>query len=286
MTGLPEPGCDRGPQRFRFSWSFDRDISQLSGKQGNLAFTVYPKIEGDRGGGCLDLNPFYYPAGFNDMLTRNIRGEGRYYFKPIDEFSQPSPFLFYINPVHAKYPGEYKVTILQGGYAAWAGGILDITYHYEQVSGQPPDDKRAFCDNYSKTAVNQNEENIRRRCGYTGGRWQSNYDNHFGWCMNMNKDAADSETRIRAEDLKRCGGATNVFHNPTHQGYRIDRCWTWGRDCDKPAADRFCRDRGFAGASSWQWEYVRPTYILGTGQICDADFCGGFSLIECFQINR
>ncbi len=81
-------------------------------------------------------------------------------------------------------------------------------------------------------------------------------------------------------------GPVGIFQNPTHQGYRIDRCLTWGQDCDKPAADRFCRDKGFTGASSWQWEHVKPTLVLGDGKVCDADFCGAFSRIECIRITR
>jgi hypothetical protein len=70
-------------------------------------------------------------------------------------------------------------------------------------------DKRPFCQSYAQTAVSQNEENLRKKCGYAGGRWNSNYDAHFDWCMGIDKGAADSETNIRYEELKKCGGGQN-----------------------------------------------------------------------------
>jgi hypothetical protein len=70
------------------------------------------------------------------------------------------------------------------------------------------------------------------------------------------------------------------FRNPMLRGYRVDHCLTWGRDCDRPAADRFCRDSGFARAESWRVEPVKPTLVLGDGNIC-ADGCVGFASIQC-----
>jgi hypothetical protein len=64
----------------------------------------------------------------------------------------------------------------------------------------------AKCETYAKTAKKQQAENVRKSCGFRGNRWQSNYDNHFNWCMHGNnyKDHAPSETRARQSDLKRC----------------------------------------------------------------------------------
>ena len=43
--------------------------------------------------------------------------------------------------------------------------------------------------------------------------------------------------------------------------------YTGASQCDQPAADKFCRDKGFAGASTWKWEYVKPTLVQGSGQV-------------------
>jgi len=79
--------------------------------------------------------------------------------------------------------------------------------------------------------------------------------------------------------------ATHMFFNPTYGGYRVDWCLHWGRDCGKPAADRFCQLMGYAGTKSWQVApdigNITPTYVLGDGKICNQDLCDGFAFMEC-----
>jgi TolB-like protein len=65
-------------------------------------------------------------------------------------------------------------------------------------------DKPAFCRNYARTAVEQDEENLRRGCGFEGGRWHSDYDMHYNWCMEVPQEDAESENRIRQELLDGC----------------------------------------------------------------------------------
>jgi hypothetical protein len=73
----------------------------------------------------------------------------------------------------------------------------------------------------------------------------------------------------------------NIFYYPSYYNYRIDRCLNSAALCDKPAADRFCQWRGYAGAKSWKLEYAYPTYSLGDGKVCSINTCVGFSSIEC-----
>ena len=61
-----------------------------------------------------------------------------------------------------------------------------------------------FCDSYAKTAVSQHQENLNRNCGYSDRRWQSSYDNHYGWCVTVSRASAESETKARAETLQTC----------------------------------------------------------------------------------
>jgi len=61
------------------------------------------------------------------------------------------------------------------------------------------------CDQYARTAVAQNQENIRRRCGYSGARWSNNYKSHYDWCKGVSKTFADSETKAREDGLRKCG---------------------------------------------------------------------------------
>jgi hypothetical protein len=77
----------------------------------------------------------------------------------------------------------------------------------------------------------------------------------------------------------------HVFRNPMVKQYRLDWCYTWAADCGQGAADAFCRSKGLQRAKSFEQDpdigRRSPTYVLGTGQICDEGFCDGFKFIEC-----
>jgi hypothetical protein len=65
-------------------------------------------------------------------------------------------------------------------------------------------DRRSGCDDYARTAVSQNEQNLRRRCGFTGSRWSSDYNAHYQWCSTVPWESADLEIRAREDELRRC----------------------------------------------------------------------------------
>lgn len=280
-----DPGCREAAVKASYRWRFDKDISFLSGKKGALAFVNYPSVEFDTGKGCWNPAPslFWGPGKTNDfawLKCINDKGECRSYLKG-NQIS--SVEVFFNSYVRDGYKGEFIVTIAAHGISG--GWIREAVYEFERAVGQPQDSKETFCDQYAKAAVSQNEENIRKKCGYRGDNWQSNYKNHFGWCLGADKNTIEAQRRGRNEALLKCSGALK-FTNPTIGGYRIDRCLTWGQQCDQPAADKFCQDKGFSGASSYNWEHVQPTLILGTGQICKGEKCGGFSFIECFEARK
>ena len=73
-----------------------------------------------------------------------------------------------------------------------------------------------------------------------------------------------------------------TYTNPMTQGYRLDWCLKWGQQCGEPAATAWCRTQGFERAIGWQIaQSVPPTFVLGSGQVCNQEFCGGFSTITC-----
>ena len=76
-------------------------------------------------------------------------------------------------------------------------------------------------------------------------------------------------------------GKEQVFIDPTVGGRYVDNCLNWGRNCQKPAADNYCQRNGFSGAVSFTLANRRPTWVLGDGKECNADFCVGFSRIVC-----
>jgi hypothetical protein len=76
-----------------------------------------------------------------------------------------------------------------------------------------------------------------------------------------------------------------VFVNPTIKGIRVDGCMKWGPvDCGAPAADHWCRSKGFEHAIEFSTEKVHPTIFQdpqSSVRVCDYFFCGAFNRIVC-----
>jgi len=65
-----------------------------------------------------------------------------------------------------------------------------------------------ICKNYAKRAVDQQKENLRRRCGLRGRKWSNNSRGHYNWCRGVASGVAWGETlnRMNALGLCRPGG--------------------------------------------------------------------------------
>ena len=75
--------------------------------------------------------------------------------------------------------------------------------------------KSDMCREYANTAVRQNQENLKRRCGFTGPRWSSDFQGHFQWCLQVPEKMANTETRARNRALKsKCRGHDQEDQNP------------------------------------------------------------------------
>jgi hypothetical protein len=73
----------------------------------------------------------------------------------------------------------------------------------------------------------------------------------------------------------------HTFSNPRLGGARLDWCLQWSAACGKPAADAYCRSRGFAGAASFSKASGVGRTRLISGQTCDGAICAGFRHITC-----
>ena len=73
-----------------------------------------------------------------------------------------------------------------------------------QCTGGGGGSKASFCNSYAQKAVNQQNANLTRGCGFKGARWQLNYQNHRNWCMKVSKAQANGERNARTQQLKSC----------------------------------------------------------------------------------
>lgn len=76
-----------------------------------------------------------------------------------------------------------------------------------------------------------------------------------------------------------------VYMKPKVNGKRLDLCINWGVDCGAPAATAFCQSQGWTTATDYvvanDIGATSPTRLIGTGAICDQNFCDGFKSITC-----
>ena len=77
-------------------------------------------------------------------------------------------------------------------------------------------------------------------------------------------------------------GKTVKIINPKVGGIALDWCKTWGHGCGAPAANYYCRVKGYLYAVDFAKDpHIGYTKILKTGQICNANFCDSFKYITC-----
>lgn len=68
---------------------------------------------------------------------------------------------------------------------------------------------REFCERYAHRAVEQaRRARESRRCEWDsrGPRWSVDYRDHYDWCRDVRRDAAERENDLRHEHLERCRG--------------------------------------------------------------------------------
>ena len=72
-----------------------------------------------------------------------------------------------------------------------------------------------------------------------------------------------------------------TFSSPRLGGARLDWCLQWSASCGKPAADAYCRSRGFAGAINFSQQRGVGATRLISGGACNGSTCAGFRHIPC-----
>jgi hypothetical protein len=100
--------------------------------------------------------------------------------------------------------------------------------------------------------------------------------------------AAEPETATAApaaSDGPASSAAPNVFERPMYNGRRLAWCEQFDASCGRPAADAFCKTKGFQRATDFVQDAhigdVSPTRSIGSGAVCDQVPCDGFKLIAC-----
>jgi hypothetical protein len=85
--------------------------------------------------------------------------------------------------------------------------------------------KYPVCRDYAQKAVNANQQNLQKKCGFSGSQWQSNFDAHFKWCLNVGADGPIGEEKARNQQLSQCAHSSDACGKegqPPCQGNKCD----------------------------------------------------------------
>jgi hypothetical protein len=81
-----------------------------------------------------------------------------------------------------------------------------------------------------------------------------------------------------------CETTTTVFNNPTIQGYGLDSCREWRRNCGWPAAHAYCESQGFNRAIYYRFlGNNQKTRVITSGQVCDDLYCYRITQVTCSE---
>ena len=76
------------------------------------------------------------------------------------------------------------------------------------VSGVKPEprkkSRRELCADHASLALDQQDENLARKCGYRGGGWDSSYKEHFRACLSLTPRQRRAQLLGRKRALQRC----------------------------------------------------------------------------------
>lgn len=63
---------------------------------------------------------------------------------------------------------------------------------------------QANCDWYAKTALRQQQDNERLKCGFQGPEWNANLSDHMRWCSTVAPDVWRTQAQRRDAQLAQC----------------------------------------------------------------------------------
>ena len=91
------------------------------------------------------------------------------------------------------------MTQLSFARAAVVAGLIGAAWLGVSEAGA-----QANCDWYAKTALKQQQENERLKCGFKGPAWTIDLKAHQAWCGSVSPDEWRKEAQKRDQELAAC----------------------------------------------------------------------------------
>ena len=87
-----------------------------------------------------------------------------------------------------------------------------------------------------------------------------------------------------AEETTNILGPGVTIPGPRFRGVPVDSCLRPGRDCGQPAAEAYCKTRGFPAAASFATGKVARTWMIGEAKDCRGPECTALTQVVCARI--
>jgi hypothetical protein len=68
----------------------------------------------------------------------------------------------------------------------------------------PPVAAQAACDWYGRQALKQQQDNLEKKCGFTGAEWSADMKAHMTWCTSVAPDVSKKAAQSRDAALAGC----------------------------------------------------------------------------------
>lgn len=115
--------------------------------------------------------------------------------------------------------------------------------------GQARGPVKKYCIQFAQSAVNLNNQNLRRGCGLSGGHWHSNFSAHKKWCFTVGIHRAEKVLHAEQNALRNCSGRR-------HGGATRSWCEKVARYSTKQFQKSLQYNCGFSGGG-WHGNYSR-----------------------------
>lgn len=89
-------------------------------------------------------------------------------------------------------------------FAARAAGAVAGLLALTSVAAQA----ESNCDWYAQTALKQQQQNDKLKCGLTGPAWTTDLKAHLAWCGSVAPDKMKTEAQAREQQLQACAAKT------------------------------------------------------------------------------
>jgi hypothetical protein len=154
--------------------------------------------------------------------------------KAVDAFRQSQPRGCYSNGRwHGDFNAHYNWCL--AAPSVWVRD--EEEFRGNELRACLGEHKAVECKKYAILADGDQSSNLSGRCGFTGARWQKNFDQHMKWCMGTSDwGVVNSEMNIRFAMLGVCSGQEPFV-----------RCDAYARRATEQGNEARLRNCGFTG---------------------------------------